>query len=197
MAHQPVDNGNTVTVTKKVPVIFSQTVGTFHTTLRPGTPITLGAIIGSITGLGISHDVTADIGGTLSVLLVHDGEPVQFGQPIGIIVPPGSSEPPTPVVTNSHVGAARPVASAPDPTLRDITALLAGTFYAAPAPDAPPYVSLQSHVAVDQPVCIIEAMKMFNEIPAPCSGTIMEILVTNGTLVEKDQVLFRIKADSA
>jgi len=67
-----------------------------------------------------------------------------------------------------------------------------GTFYNAPSPDAEPFVRVGSRVTPTTVVCIIEAMKIFNEIQAECSGMITEILVENQQPVEYGQVLFRV-----
>jgi acetyl-CoA carboxylase biotin carboxyl carrier protein len=72
---------------------------------------------------------------------------------------------------------------------------LVGTFYASPSPDSAPFVELGSHVDAQTVVCIIEAMKVMNEIKAETSGTIAEILVGSGQAVEYGQVLFKVKPD--
>jgi acetyl-CoA carboxylase biotin carboxyl carrier protein len=77
----------------------------------------------------------------------------------------------------------------------EIKSPLVGTFYATPSPDSKPYVEVGSHVDAQTVVCIIEAMKVMNEIKAETSGVIAEILVTNGQAVEYGQVLFRVKPD--
>jgi acetyl-CoA carboxylase biotin carboxyl carrier protein len=69
---------------------------------------------------------------------------------------------------------------------------MVGTYYASNAPDAPPFVSLGSNVQPDTIVCIIEAMKVFTDIPAGVSGTVVEVLVKNGQAVEYGQPLFRV-----
>ena len=74
-----------------------------------------------------------------------------------------------------------------------IDAPTVGTFYSAASPDDPAFVSVGSTVAPDTTVCIIEAMKVFNQIPAEKSGKIVEILVENGDAVEFGQPLFRIE----
>ncbi len=79
--------------------------------------------------------------------------------------------------------------------LVEIKSPLIGTFYATPSPDSKPYVEPGSNVDTQTVVCIIEAMKVMNEIKAETSGTIVEILVTNGQAVEYGQVLFRVKPD--
>lgn len=70
---------------------------------------------------------------------------------------------------------------------------IVGVFYAAPAENAEPYVSIGDHVKKGQTMCIVEAMKLMNEIPAECDGVIAEICVTNGQVVEFGTELFRIK----
>ncbi|MHC4464791.1 MAG: acetyl-CoA carboxylase biotin carboxyl carrier protein, partial [Planctomycetota bacterium] len=70
-----------------------------------------------------------------------------------------------------------------------------GTFYSAPSPDSGPYVELGSEVEPQTVVCMVEAMKVMNEIKAETSGTIAKILVENGQAVEYGQVLFKLKPD--
>jgi len=75
----------------------------------------------------------------------------------------------------------------------EITSPMVGTFYAAPSPDSDPYISVGSKVSDDTVVCIVEAMKVMNEIKAGCTGTIAEICVKNAQPVEFGQVLFKVK----
>ena len=70
---------------------------------------------------------------------------------------------------------------------------MVGTFYRAPSPEAPPFVDKGSDVEVGQVVCIIEAMKLMNEIKSEVKGKIVEILVENGRPVEFGQPIFRIE----
>jgi acetyl-CoA carboxylase biotin carboxyl carrier protein len=72
---------------------------------------------------------------------------------------------------------------------------IVGTFYATPSPDSEPFVEVGDHVEPNMVVCIIEAMKVMNEIRSEASGTIVEILVKNGQAVEYGQVLFNVKPD--
>lgn len=91
---------------------------------------------------------------------------------------------------------ATPAANRPEQqNLVDIKSPIVGTFYATPSPDSGPYVEIGTHVEPQTVVCIIEAMKVMNEIKAETVGTIVEILVTNGQAVEYGQVLFRVKPD--
>ncbi|HUE17301.1 MAG TPA: acetyl-CoA carboxylase biotin carboxyl carrier protein [Planctomycetaceae bacterium] len=68
-----------------------------------------------------------------------------------------------------------------------------GTFYSSPTPDDPPFVSVGSVVLPEAVVCIVEAMKVFNQIPAEVSGTVVEVLAKNGDSVEFGQPLFRVR----
>ncbi|MEB3243901.1 MAG: acetyl-CoA carboxylase biotin carboxyl carrier protein [Cyanobacteriota bacterium] len=86
-----------------------------------------------------------------------------------------------------------PAAAASRGDLQAITAPMVGTFYRAPAPGEPPFVELGSRIKVGQPVCILEAMKLMNELEAEVAGEVVEILVENGTPVEFGQVLMRVR----
>jgi acetyl-CoA carboxylase biotin carboxyl carrier protein len=79
--------------------------------------------------------------------------------------------------------------------LLEIRSPIVGTFYEGPSPDSDPYVELGSHVDPQTVVCIIEAMKVMNEIKAEISGTVVEKRVNNGQAVEYGQVLFRVRPD--
>ncbi|MGC4376508.1 acetyl-CoA carboxylase biotin carboxyl carrier protein [Fictibacillus sp. Mic-4] len=79
--------------------------------------------------------------------------------------------------------------------LHKIESPMVGTFYSSPSPDSPAYVKVGDKISKDSIVCIIEAMKLFNEIEAEVNGEIVEILVENGQLVEYGQPLFLVKAE--
>jgi acetyl-CoA carboxylase biotin carboxyl carrier protein len=115
-----------------------------------------------------------------------------------------------PAVVTTAAPLAAPVAAAPAPAvappappppaaaasrsdLQPITAPMVGTFYRSPAPGEPPFVDLGSRIRAGQPVCILEAMKLMNELEAEVAGEVVEILVENGTPVEFGQVLMRIR----
>src|SRR5262249_11927950 len=87
---------------------------------------------------------------------------------------------------------AAPAAAAPVSRLTEIKSPMVGTFYAKPAPDKDDYVKIGARVNPETVVCKIEAMKIFNDLAAGCTGTIAEICVQNGGFVEYDQVLFRV-----
>lgn len=73
-----------------------------------------------------------------------------------------------------------------------ITSPMVGTFYATSSPESPPFIKVGDHVGPDTTVCIVEAMKVFNEIPAGISGKVIGVLVENGEPVEFGQPLFKI-----
>lgn len=110
----------------------------------------------------------------------------------GFAPPPVAYAPaPTPAAAPAPTpAAAAPAAAAPSgPVIKSPTV---GTFYAAASPDDPPLVTAGSRVQPDTVVCLIEAMKVFNQIPAEVSGVIAEVLVKNGDSVEFGQPLFRV-----
>ena len=86
-----------------------------------------------------------------------------------------------------------PAEPQPAAGLQEIKSPMTGTFYQAASPDSPPLVSVGATVAKGQPVCIIEAMKTFNEIETDAAGTIEKILVANAQLVEAGQPLFLVR----
>ncbi|AKV01457.1 Biotin carboxyl carrier protein of acetyl-CoA carboxylase [Labilithrix luteola] len=89
--------------------------------------------------------------------------------------------------------AAAPAAAETPSDVIDVTSPFVGTFYRSPSPDAPSFVEVGSVVRPGQTLCIIEAMKLMNEIEAELSGTVVEIYAQNGKPVEFGQKLFRMK----
>ena len=124
----------------------------------------------------------------LSELDVSDGEnKVKLkrgagGEPVMVAAP--ASLAPAPVQTDI---------AEPEEEFIEIKSPMVGTFYNAADPDSEPYVSVGSGVGADTIVCIVEAMKVMNEIKADCTGTITEICVKNAQPVEYGQVLFKVK----
>jgi acetyl-CoA carboxylase biotin carboxyl carrier protein len=105
-------------------------------------------------------------------------------------------------VLASMPGMAAPIFVPPAPSgapakesLLEVKSPIVGTFYEAPSPDSDPYVEVGSHVDPQTVVCIIEAMKVMNEIKAEVSGTVVERAVANGQAVEYGQVLFRVRPE--
>lgn len=111
---------------------------------------------------------------------------------------------PQPVAASTPVAAPTPAPSAPATDVKSaadvaednvhiITSPMVGTFYRAPSPDAAPYVDRGAKVGPKTVVCIVEAMKLMNEIEAEVTGEVVDILAENGQLVEYGQPLFKIK----
>jgi acetyl-CoA carboxylase biotin carboxyl carrier protein len=114
--------------------------------------------------------------------------------------PSAQAAPPLPVVAAAPPTPPVPVAAVPSPPppssrsdLQPLTAPMVGTFYRSPAPGEPAFVEVGSRIQAGQPVCILEAMKLMNELEADISGEVVEILVESGTPVEFGQVLMRIR----
>ncbi|OUT56926.1 MAG: acetyl-CoA carboxylase, biotin carboxyl carrier protein [Rhodopirellula sp. TMED11] len=91
--------------------------------------------------------------------------------------------------------AATPAAAAPavDDDTITINAPMVGTFYCKANPESDPFVQVGTKISADTIVCIVEAMKVFNEIPAECSGTIVEVLVSDQEAVDFGKPMFRVK----
>ena len=106
-------------------------------------------------------------------------------RPVIVPVPQGAEQ--------SSASAAGAPAAPADTGGTAVKSPMVGTFYSAPAPDQPPYVQVGQAVKEGDVLCIIEAMKLMNEIKADKSGTVTEVLVKNGQPVEFDQTLFKLK----
>ncbi len=114
-----------------------------------------------------------------------------------------SAQAPPQVVTSASTAPVAAAAVAPPPAAAPseletddrhaVESPMVGTFYAASSPEKPPFVKVGDSVGPDTVVCLIEAMKVFNEIKAECSGVVDEVLVANGTPVEFGQPLLRVK----
>jgi acetyl-CoA carboxylase biotin carboxyl carrier protein len=108
--------------------------------------------------------------------------------------PTGSFAPPSPPAASHGAPTEAKQSGAPtdDGTL-SIRSPMVGTFYTAASPESPPFVKVGDQVGPETTVCIVEAMKVFNEIPAECSGRIVAVLAQTGDPVEFGQPLFRVE----
>lgn len=108
---------------------------------------------------------------------------------------PGATEttPPMVAVAPASAPAAAPAAGGDEPGITYIKSPMVGTFYRAPSPESKPFADVGTKVVENSVVCIIEAMKIMNEIQAEAKGTIVEALVENGQPVEYGQRLFKVK----
>ncbi|MTV20346.1 acetyl-CoA carboxylase biotin carboxyl carrier protein [Staphylococcus delphini] len=112
----------------------------------------------------------------------------QISAPQQMVAPTVTAEP----VQTSAASVDTPATEA-DTSLKTITAPMVGTFYKSPSPEESAYVQVGDQVTPDTTVCILEAMKLFNEIQAEVAGEIVEILVEDGQMVEYGQALFKVK----
>jgi acetyl-CoA carboxylase biotin carboxyl carrier protein len=135
-----------------------------------------------------SIEVKGFFGTGVVITRTHHGAPA--GYPAMPMMAPAPFAPPPPAPAPTPVEAAAPVA--PAAVLRDIKSPMVGTYYKAPEPGAEAYVRVGGRVTSGQTVCIIEAMKIMNEIEAEVSGVVREILVEDTQPVEFGQVLFRV-----
>lgn len=133
--------------------------------------------------------------------LEKDGERIYLRRgPEGTAVPPaithaapslGSVPPPAAVPAPPHTPSAPPAHV--DASLTTITSPFVGTFYRQPSPDAPPFADVGQDIRPGQVLCIVEAMKLMNEIESEIAGTIVEVVAVNGKPVEYGDILFRVR----
>ena len=120
--------------------------------------------------------------------------------PTSVIMPGGAGAPvafgapPTASPLPASAGETTPGApSAPPPGTKDVLSPMVGTFYRRPNPDSQPFIQVGDRVNKETVVCVVEAMKLNNEIKAELEGEVIEVLVEDGEPVEFDQPLFRLK----
>ena len=118
-----------------------------------------------------------------------DAEPGLPTMPPVVVGAPAVSAPPAPAPTSG----AEPAGAAAPPAGEVIKSPMVGTFYRAPNPESPSFVEIGTSVTPDSVVCIIEAMKVMNEIQSELTGKVAEVLVENGQSVEYGQPLFRLQ----
>ena len=111
----------------------------------------------------------------------------------GAAGPPDASPPPLPADPEAGAVAAAEDEPGPDAGWAEIASPMVGTFYIAPSPEAAPFVEVGSEIGAGDVLCIIEAMKLMNELEAETAGRIVEVCVRNGEPVEFGQVLFRLE----
>ncbi len=134
---------------------------------------------------------------------------IKRGQQVQLVQAPVAPVMATPIVAPGPVSMAAPAAAAPQPAvtpgpsapaaaaeeegLHNVKSPIVGTFYESPSPGAPPFIKPGDRVAVGQVLCIVEAMKLMNEIESDVAGEVVKALVANGQPVEYGQPLFAIR----
>jgi acetyl-CoA carboxylase biotin carboxyl carrier protein len=131
--------------------------------------------------------------GEKRVILKRGAEPVAAAG--GLVMARGTAPAGTTAADAAGNSAGGVAGNGEEPGLTAIKSPMVGTFYSAASPDAKPFVSVGSAVDEETDVCIIEAMKVFNNIKAECRGTIAKVLVSNGQTVEFGQILFQVRPD--
>ncbi|MCC6661798.1 MAG: acetyl-CoA carboxylase biotin carboxyl carrier protein [Phycisphaerales bacterium] len=115
------------------------------------------------------------------------------GAGMPVMIAPQACAPPRAAGADEDAGGGQSADGADAAGLVAISSPMVGTFYAAANPDSPAFASVGTSVSPDSVVCLIEAMKVFNEIKAEVSGTVEKVLVQNGTAVEFGQKLFLVR----
>ena len=132
-------------------------------------------------------------GGQSPHIHINSVQPGAAPQPVAA-APEASAEPVAPATAGTTAGPApAPVAVAPSKVFKEVSSPMVGTFYRRPAVDADPYVEVGDTVKKGDVLCIVEAMKLMNEIESDVTGTIVEIRLDDGQMVEYGEVLFRIE----
>jgi acetyl-CoA carboxylase biotin carboxyl carrier protein len=137
-----------------------------------------------------------DVRRIVALMKQHDLAEVEWepGRKIRVVRGARLVAAPAPVAAAPAAPVTAPAAAAPKESRGiEIPSPMVGTFYRSPSPDASPYVEVGDRIGKDTPVCIVEAMKVMNEIKAEVEGEILEILVQNGEPVEFGQPLFLVR----
>ncbi|QDS99868.1 acetyl-CoA carboxylase biotin carboxyl carrier protein [Adhaeretor mobilis] len=128
--------------------------------------------------------------GDQRIRLRKDGDLPVYSAPTAAAAPAHAAPQAAPATAGGEASGTAPAVA---DNANYITSPMVGTFYATANPDSPPFVKVGDQVGGDTVVCIIEAMKVFNEIAAECSGKIAAVLVENGDPVEFGQKLFQVE----
>ena len=126
-------------------------------------------------------------------LKIHIKRSPEGAQPTVTVSAPAAGTPPAALTAVAAAPAMAPIPDLPVEDVKHITSPMVGTFYRAPSPEARPYVEIGAAVEEDMVVCIIEAMKVMNEIKAEAKGVITQVMVENAKPVEFGQPLFKVR----
>jgi acetyl-CoA carboxylase biotin carboxyl carrier protein len=146
----------------------------------------------STTGLNEVNIETKEL--KLHVKREPDQKVLKSGAPVVAAAMPVAAQAALSLPTQ-HKASVAETPVAPSAKTVEIKSAMIGTFYRSAGPDSPPFVSVGDKISKGQTVCIIEAMKLFNEIESEFSGTVVKVAVENATPVEYEQVLFVVEPD--
>ena len=156
----------------------------------------LKAILAALQGTDVTRLTWASGEETLDLRLGHPPPPTTAVQALPVVTGPAPMAapppPPPPPASASPAAAAQPAAK-PDSKTFTINSPFVGTFYRAASPENPPFVDVGTVVKKGQVLCIVEAMKLMNEIEAEQPGRLVEVLIQNGSPVEYGEALFRFE----
>src|SRR5581483_9835740 len=136
------------------------------------------------------HDAPPPVVAVAAPVAIPAAAPMSIPTPMASVAPHVSA--PTPAPAPPPTTPAAPAAE-DESTWQIVKSPIVGTFYECPSPGAPPFVKVGDKVSVGQVLCIVEAMKLMNEIESDHAGTIVKLYVTNGQPVEYGQKLFAVK----
>jgi acetyl-CoA carboxylase biotin carboxyl carrier protein len=134
--------------------------------------------------------------GLVELEIEREGQTIRLrkaGSHDGVVLTAAPAAAPAPAAAAAPVA---PAPAGPPPGVEEIRSPIVGTFYRSASPDSPPYVNPGDRITGESVVCIIEAMKVMNEIKAEVRGEVLECLVENGDAVEFDEPLFRVKVET-
>jgi acetyl-CoA carboxylase biotin carboxyl carrier protein len=152
----------------------------------------LKAILSALQGTDVTRLTWTDGTETLTIRLGHPPVPPAVVQAAPVVAPQlqPAAPPPPPAAAAAPAPAAKPAAA--DNTFT-VNSPFVGTFYRSPSPETPPFIEVGSVVQKGQVLCIVEAMKLMNEIEAERSGRLVDVLIQNGSPVEFGEPLFRFE----
>ncbi|MGN0456210.1 MAG: acetyl-CoA carboxylase biotin carboxyl carrier protein [Acutalibacteraceae bacterium] len=150
-------------------------------------------LINTLDGSSLTNLEIKGENGEKLILSKESKKEITVAPTLQSVIPQAAAPAPQAAAAEAAPAAAPAETKPADDNYRVITSPMVGVFYTSPSPEADPYVSVGQSIQNGDVVCIIEAMKLMNEIPATESGTIAEICVSNGDIVEYGQPLFKIK----
>lgn len=150
-------------------------------------------LINTLDGSSLTNLEIKGENGEKLILSKESKKEITVAPTLQSVIPQAAAPAPQAAAAEAASAAAPAETKPADDNYRVITSPMVGVFYTSPSPEADPYVSVGQSIQNGDVVCIIEAMKLMNEIPATESGTIAEICVSNGDIVEYGQPLFKLK----
>ncbi|MBV9849900.1 MAG: acetyl-CoA carboxylase biotin carboxyl carrier protein [Armatimonadetes bacterium] len=159
------------------------------------TPETVRRLVALVAEHGLAELTVEAEGVQITVKAVPEFTPAQAAGPVAVPAHP-QALPPAPVYSQPPVTAPAPAPASRAGRPANAVALespMVGVFYRSPSPEDPPFVSVGDTVRVGQPIGLIEAMKVFSEVPAEAAGRVVDIPIESGTLVHQGQPLMHIE----